>query len=212
MNRLVRSLALAALLVPAALGNAAAQQGPGGTPPAPLPPNGWRIDMNHSAVTFRVRHLGISWVNGRFKTWTGSLVFDPANMVGGTIEAHIQTASVETGAEGRDNDIRSGNYLAVDSFPEMVFIGRLVHAVDATHFHVQGDLTLRGQTHPVTLDVEMTGQMAGSRAKRVAFTATTTINRTDYGVVFNRLVEGAQVVGNEIRITIDIEASQPNAS
>jgi polyisoprenoid-binding protein YceI len=211
MRRFVRSLVLTALLVPAALGSAAAQQGPGGPPPAPLPPNGWRFDMNHSAVTFRVRHLGISWVNGRFKTWTGTLVFDPASPVGGTVEAHIQTASVETGAENRDNDIRSGNYLAVDSFPEMTFTGRLVHAVDATHFHVQGDLTIRGQTRPVTLDVEMGGPTSGQRGKRVAFTATTTINRNDFGVTFNRLVEGAQVVGNEIRITIDIEATQPNS-
>jgi len=211
MRHFARSLVLAALLVPAALGSAAAQQGPGGPPAAPLPPNGWRFDMNHSAVTFRVRHLGLSWVNGRFKTWTGSLVFDPANPVGGTVEAHIQTASVETGAENRDNDIRSGNYLAVDSFPEMTFVGRLVHAVDATHFHVQGDLTIRGQTRPVTLDVEMGGPTAGQRGKRVAFTATTTINRNDFGVTFNRLVEGAQVVGNEIHITIDIEATQPNS-
>ena len=212
MYRVVRSLAVAALLVPAVLGSAAAQQGPGGPPQTPLPPNGWRIDMNHSAVTFRVRHLGISWVNGRFKTWTGTLIFDPAHPEGATVEAHIQTASVETGSENRDNDIRSGNYLAVDSFPEMVFTGRLVHSVDATHFHVAGDLTLRGQTHPVTLDVEMGGPTSGQRGKRVAFTATTTINRFDYGVVFNRLVEGAQLVGNEIRITIDIEATQPNAS
>jgi polyisoprenoid-binding protein YceI len=212
MNRFVRSLALAALLVPAALAAAAAQQGPGGPPPPALPPNGWRIDLNHSAVTFRVRHLGISWVNGQFKTWTGDLVFDPAHPEGASITARIQTNSVDTGNERRDNDIRSGNYLAVDSFPEMAFVGRLVHKADDTHFHVAGDLTLRGQTHPVTLDVEMIGTMTGQRGKRIAFTATTTINRMDYGVAFNRLMEGAQVVGNEIRITIDIEASQPNAS
>ena len=212
MHRFVRSLALAALLVSAVLGTAAAQQGPGGAPQPPLPPNGWRIDMAHSAINFRVRHLGISWVNGQFKSWTGELVFDPAHPEGGTVSARIQTTSVETGSERRDNDIRSGNYLAVDSFPEMTFTGRLVHAVDATHFHVAGDLTLRGQTHPVTLDVEMGGPTSGQRGKRVAFTATTTINRNDYGVVFNRLAEGAQVVGNEIRITIDIEATQPNAS
>ena len=209
MHRFVRPLATAALFLTAALGSAAAQQGPGGPPPAPLPPNGWRIDMAHSAVTFRVRHLGISWVNGRFPNWTGDLVYDPAHPEGGTVTAHIQTGTVTTGNDRRDNDIRSGNYLAVDSFPEMVFEGRLVHSVDATHFHVAGNLTLRGQSHPVTLDVEMTGTMNGQRGKRIAFTATTTINRNDYGVTFNRVMEGAQIVGDEIRITIDIEASQP---
>ena len=212
MNRFARSLAVAAFLLPAALGGAAAQQGPGGPPPPPLPPNGWRIDLNHSAVTFRVRHLGISWVNGQFKTWTGDLVFDPAHPEAASVTARIQTGSVESGNERRDGDIRSGNYLAVDSFPEMVFVSRQVQKVDETHFRITGDLTLRGQTHPVTLDAEMIGTMTGQRGKRIAFTATTTINRMDYGVAFNRLMEGAQVVGNEIRITIDIEASQPNAS
>jgi polyisoprenoid-binding protein YceI len=212
MNRFARSLVLAALLFPAALGAAAAQQAPGGPPSAPLPPNGWRVDMNHSAVTFRVRHLGISWVNGLFKIWTGDLVFDPAHPEAASVTAHIQTNSVDTGNERRDGDIRSGNYLAVDSFPEMVFVSRQVQKVDETHFRITGDLTLRGQTHPVTLDAEMIGTMSGQRGKRIAFTATTTINRMDYGVAFNRLTEGAQVVGSEIRITIDIEASQPNAS
>ena len=212
MNHLVRSLALAALLVPAALGTAAAQQGPGGPPPTPLPANGWRVDMNHSAVTFRVRHLGISWVNGLFKIWTGDLVFDPAHPEAASVTARIQTNSVDTGNERRDGDIRSGNYLAVDSFPEMMFVSRQVQKVDETHLRITGDLTLRGQTHPVTLDAEMIGTMTGQRGKRIAFTATTTINRMDYGVAFNRLTEGAQVVGSEIRITIDIEASQPNAS
>ena len=108
MTRFLRPLALAALLVPAALGAAAAQPGPGGPPPAPLPPNGWRIDMNHSAVTFRVRHLGISWVNGRFKSWTGALIFDPAHPEGSTVEAHIQTASVSTECTSRPVKVISG--------------------------------------------------------------------------------------------------------
>lgn len=213
MNRFARSLALAVMLLPAALGSAMAQQGPPqGPPQPPLPPNGWRIDMVHSAVGFRVRHLGISWVNGQFKTWAGELIYDPANPEGASVTAHIQTNSVDTGAERRDNDIRSGNYLAIDSFPEMSFTSRRVEPVDATHLRITGDLTLRGVTRPVTLETEITGQMNGQRAKRVAFTATTTINRMDFGVAFNRLVEGAQVVGTEVRITIDIEAIQPVAN
>lgn len=81
--------------------------------------------------------------------------------------------------------------------------------VDDTHLRVIGDLTLRGVTKTVTLDTEITGIMNGQRARRIAFTATTMIGRTDFGVAFNRLVEGAQVVGEEVRITIDIEAVQP---
>ena len=216
MHRLIRSLAFAAVIVPSVL---AAQQ-PAGPPPqggpqqqqAPLPPNGWRIDMGHSAVKFRVRHLGLSWVNGEFRTWTGELVYDPANPTAASVTAHIQTASVNSNNERRDNDARSANYLAVDSFPEMTFVSRRVEQVDPTHLRVTGDLTLRGVTRPVTLDTEVSTVLNSQRGKRIAFTATTTIQRQDYGVVFGRLTEGAQVVGDEIRITIDIEAIQPIAS
>ncbi len=185
---------------------AVAQQGQAAPP---LPPNGWRIDMGHSAVTFRVRHLGISWVNGRFQGWQGELIFDPANPTAASVTARIRTASIDTENERRDNDIRSGNYLAVDSFPEMSFVSKRVERVDATHLRVIGDLTLRGVTKSVTLDAEMLGTISGQRGKRIAFTATTTINRMDYGVAFNGLMEGAKIVGDEIRITLDIEATQP---
>jgi polyisoprenoid-binding protein YceI len=219
MRRIMRSLVLAAItpIVAAAQQPAPPAGAPQGPPPgaqnqAPLPPNGWRIDMGHSAISFRVRHLGISWVNGEFKTWTGDLVFDPAHPQAASVTAHIQTASANTNNERRDNDIRSGNYLAVDSFPEMTFVSRSVQVVDPTHLRITGDLTLRGVTKPVILDTEITGTLANSRGKRMAFTATTTIDRRDFGVTFSRLMEGAQVVGDEVRITIDIEASQPNAA
>ena len=93
----------------------------------------------------------------------------------------------------------------------MTFVSRRVQRVDATHLRITGDLTLRGVTRPVTLETEITGTMAGSRQRRVAFTAVTTINRHEFGVTLNRLVEGVQVVGDEIRITIDVEAIQPVA-
>ena len=201
----VRTL-LAAIIIPSAL---SAQQPGAPQQQAPLPPNGWRVDPGHSAVHFRVRHLGISWVNGEFKLWNADLVYDPAHPEASSVTAHIQTASVNTDNDRRDNDIKSGNYMLVDSFPEMTFVSRQVEKVDSTHLRIHGDLTIRGVTKPVILDTEITGALNGSRAKRVAFTATTTIRREDYGIVLNRLSEGAQVVGDDIRITIDIEALQP---
>jgi len=219
MQRLIRSFAVFAALSASAAGAVAqapaapaAAGAPQQQPQVPLPPNGWRVDMGHSAVNFRVRHLGISWVNGEFQRWAADLVYDPANPATASVTARIQTASVFSNSERRDNDIRSGNYLAVDSFPEMTFVSRRVEVVDATHLRISGDLTLRGVTRPVTLDTEVSSTLSGQRGKRIAFTATTTINRHDYGVVFNRMTEGAQVVGDEIRITIDIEAIQPVAS
>ena len=213
MRAVLRSAVVALLVAPAI---AAAQQ-PAGAPPgapqqqpqAPLPPNGWRLDPGHSAVNFRVRHLGISWVNGEFQRWAMDLIFDPAHPEQASVTAHIQTNSVNTNNERRDNDIKSGNYLAVDSFPEMTFVSRGVQVVDSTHLRVMGDLTLRGVTRPVVLETEITGRLNQSRARRIAFTATTTIKRQDFGVIMNRIVEGAQVVGDDIRITIDVEALQP---
>ncbi len=216
MRRVLCSLVFAALTPIAAAAQqpaapAGAPQGPppGQQPQTPLPPNGWRLDAGHSAVSFRVRHLGISWVNGEFKQWSMDLIYDPANPAAASVAAHIQTASANTSNDRRDNDIRSGSYLAVDSFPEMTFVSRSVQVVDPTHLRITGDLTLRGVTKPVILDTEITGSLNGARSKRVAFTATTTINRHDFGVNMTRLMEGAQVVGDEIRITIDVEAVQP---
>ena len=202
---MLRRLALASALALGASVSLQAQQ----PQQPPLPANGWRIDLSHSAVSFRVRHLGISWVNGRFTDWQGELVYDPANPAAASVNARIRTNSVNTQNERRDGDIRSGNYLAVDSFPEMQFVSKTVERVDDTHLRVTGDLTIRGVTRSVVLDTEITGMMDGQRAKRAAFTATTTINRHDFGVAFNRLMEGAQIVGDEVRITIDIEAVQP---
>lgn len=215
MHQSVRLLAVTSLMAsvttfaaaqaaPAAPGAGQAQR-----PQMPLPPNGWRIDMAHSAINFRVRHLGISWVNGEFRTWTGELVYDPARPEAASVTARIQTPSVSTNHDRRDNDIKSGNYLAVDSFPEMTFVSRQVQKVDDTHLRITGDLTLRGVTRPVVLETEVSSVMTGQRGRRVAFTATTTINRHDFGVRFNPLTEGAQVVGDDVRITIDMEATQP---
>jgi polyisoprenoid-binding protein YceI len=214
--RFARACLLAMLLGAAGAGGLAAQQpappagpGPQGPPPAPLPPNGWRVDPGHSAIGFRVRHLGISWVNGKFGLWSAELVYDPANPEAASVTARIPMTGVNTGSDRRDADIRA-NYFVVDSFPEMTFISRSVERAGEGRLRVTGDLTLHGVTRPVVLEAEVTGPLNTSRGRRVAFTATTTISRRDFGMLRNPVMEGAQVVGDEIRITIDIEAVQPS--
>jgi polyisoprenoid-binding protein YceI len=220
MTRTVRAMVVLALVSvvasPLAAQNppaAPAPQGPppGQQPPAPLPPNGWRVDANHSAITFRVRHLGMTWVNGKFGQWRADLVYDPASPEGATVSAHIQIASVNTDMDRRDNDIRQ-NYLVADSFPEMTFTSTRVEKTGDAHLRITGDLAIHGVTKSVVLETEINGQLNGSRGKRVSFTGTTTISRHDFNIHRNPLLEGAQVVGDEIRITIDIEAIQPIAS
>lgn len=175
-------------------------------PAAPsAPTNMWSADPGHSAVGFRVRHLGISWVNGTFKQWTIDLKYDPANPETANVVAKIQAASLSTDNERRDNDVRS-NYLVVDSFPEITFTSKKVERAGEGRLRITGDLTLHGVTRPVVLDTEVGGVLNTARGRRTAFSATTTIKRQDFGIVQNRLMEGAQVVGDDVRITIDVEA------
>jgi polyisoprenoid-binding protein YceI len=190
-----------------------APQGPpqGQQPQAPLPPNGWRVDPNHSAITFRVRHLGITWVNGKFGSWASELVYDPANPEAASVSAHVRTASVNTEVDRRDNDIRQ-NYFVADSFPEIAFTSRRVEKTGDTHLRITGDLTMHGVTKSVVLETEINGMLSGARGKRVSFTGTTTVSRHDFGILRNPFMEGAQVVGDDIHITIDIEAIQPIAT
>ena len=202
----VRSLAAAIVVAAMFAGAARAQQGPA---QPPLPPNGWRVDPNHSGVHFRVRHLGLTWVNGEFKTWTASLVYDPANPMGSSVTAQIQIASISTGNDNRDNDLRSGRFFAADSFPQMTFVSTRVQSVDSTHLAVTGDLTIRGVTRQVVLATEILGMTAGARSRRMAFSATTTLNRKDWGMDFSPVMEGVRAAGDEVQITIDIEAVQP---
>lgn len=177
-------------------------------PPASAPTNTWSPDPAHSAVGFRVRHLGIAWVNGTFKQWTADVKYDPANPEAASVLARIQTASIDTDNERRDNDLRSSNYLAADSFPEITFTSKKVERAGEGRLRITGDLTIRGVTRSVVLDAEVGGVLRTSRGRRTAFTASTTIRRQDFGVTLNNLMEGAQVVGDDVRITIDVEARE----
>jgi polyisoprenoid-binding protein YceI len=192
-----------ALLVPAT--TLAAQASTPSTPPTPT--NRWSADPAHSAVAFRVRHLGITWVNGTFGQWTIDLNYDPTKPEAASVTAHLQTASITTGNDRRDNDLRQ-NYLAVDSFPEITFASTRVERGAPDHLKITGNLTIRGVTHPVVLDAEIGGVLATPRGRRTAFSATTSIKRQDYGIIRNGFMEGAQIVGDEVRITIDVEATE----
>lgn len=181
------------------------QQAPA-TPPA-APTNRWTADPAHSAVNFRVRHLGITWVNGSFGQWTADISFDPAKPEAGSVSAKIQSATITTGNDRRDTDLRQ-NYLAVDSFPEITFTSTKIERTAPDHLRITGNLTMRGITHPVVLETDLGGVLAAPRGRRTAFSATTTLKRQDYGITLNRFMEGAQIVGDDVRITIDVEATE----
>lgn len=166
----------------------------------------WQIDPVHSEVSFAVRHFMISKVRGRFRTFDGVLVTaaDPAES---RVEATIDLASVDTGNAQRDEHLRSSDFLDVPNHPTMTYRSTGLRR-DGDTLLVDGDLTLRGVTRPVTLTLEPTGfgkdPVGGYRA---GFSATAEIDRSDFGVSFNGPVPGGGVaVSERVQISLDIEA------
>jgi len=170
--------------------------------------NTWQIDPKHTTAQFSVRHLGISTVRGWFNKVSGSVQYDPANLAKTSIQATIDVASIDTRVEARDNDLRSPHFFDVEKFPTITFQSRKVEAAGAGKLKVAGDLTMHGVTKEVILDVDGPSPAIKDQKgdQRMGASATTKINRMDYGVA------GASgVAGDEITITIDIEMLKPAA-
>ena len=165
------------------------------------------LDQSHTNVAFKVRHLGISTVSGRFAKFSGSFRYDSANPAASRVDVTVDVASVDTDIDRRDEHLRSEDFFFVEKYPTMTFASREVERVDDTHFLVKGDLTIRGITKPVVLDATLGGVLRlESGATIAALHATTTINRFDYGLAWNRLTEGVANVAPQVVIVMDIEA------
>lgn len=169
----------------------------------------WQIDPAHSNAAFTVRHMGISNVHGHFPKISGSAIIDDNDITKSSVNATIDTASVDTGVSMRDNDLRSPNYFDAQQFPQITFKSKSVSKAGEGKLKVVGDLTIHGVTKEVTLDVD--GPSApikmGPNMKR-GLAATTTINRKDFGV--GSKASGA-MVGEEIKIDLDVELGQKTA-
>lgn len=170
----------------------------------------WVIDKTHSELTFSIRHL-IGRVSGTFSDWSGTIVADPKNLSYGSVEVTINTASINTNNERRDNDLRTNEALfSVDRFPAMTFKSTKVEQ-KGDALKVYGTLTIRDVTKPVVLEGKLLGTLPATKGRRatIAFEASTTINRLDYGVKWNRAVEtGGVLLGDDVTIRMTIEAVQ----
>jgi len=185
---------------------AAAAQAGGQPPTAARQTNTkWVVDLVHSQVDFRVRHL-VGRVRGTFTRWYAVLVTADPNWTQGTVQVSVQTASLNTGNAYRDADLRSDRFFAVDSFPKMTFQGTGIVATDST-VDLRGILTIKGHSHPVTFSGEYRGVAKDPEGhERIAFDASTLVDRRDYGISWNESVAGNPIVGNEVEVTIAIEA------
>lgn len=169
----------------------------------------WAIDKSHSEADFSVKHMGIGTVHGNFRAVTGTIHYEAGNPAAWSVEATIDTTTVDTGVADRDKHLKSSDFFEVAQYPTMTFKSTSVKQA-GSGFEVTGDLTLHGVTKPVTLEMEALGnEQVGMDGKSVhrGFTATTKVNRKDFGLKWNgTLKSGDAVIGDDVKIELDVEA------
>jgi polyisoprenoid-binding protein YceI len=168
----------------------------------------WAIDPIHSNVEFSVKHMMIATVKGQFSQVEGTIQFDEAHPETASVMAAIDATSVTTFNEMRDNHLRTNDFFNAEQYPAITFQSTRVEPVNEDRLRVYGELTIRDVTRPVVLDTEYEGRILDAFGnQRVAFTATTEINRKDYGVNWNGAIEGGGVVvSDKVKITLHIAA------
>jgi polyisoprenoid-binding protein YceI len=172
--------------------------------------NEWRFDMQHSGISFTVRHLLVSKVRGRFTRWSGSMRFDEKDLAGSSVRVQVDAASVDTSEPQRDSHLRSPDFLDVEKHPHITFESTSVERDGKNAYRVNGDLTIRGVTRPAVLEVEYGGAMRDPWGnQRAGFTARTVVDRKEFGVSFNQVLDhGGLALGEQVTIEIDVEATQ----
>ncbi len=166
----------------------------------------WQLDPYHTQVEFSAKHLGMMTVRGHFADVAATGEIDPEHPETSSVDVTIETASIKTNHEGRDNDLRSSNFLGVEEFPTITFKSTSVAPAGTDKYALTGDLTIKGTTHPVTLQVTKYGEFNDpNMGHRIAYGATTQINRKDYGLSFSMVLDGRFVVSEEIQIQIEGE-------
>jgi len=171
----------------------------------------YRVDPAHSSVLFHIRHL-FTTVTGRFSTFEGTIVYDDKQAAATKVDGSIDAASIDTNVKKRDDHLRSADFFDVEKFPKIAFQSAGVSDLDASGHKgkMHGALTMHGVTKPVVLDVAFLGKGKDPGGKeRAGFHATTTVDRKQFGLTWNKAVEsGGLLVGDDVTIEIDVEAIQ----
>jgi polyisoprenoid-binding protein YceI len=166
----------------------------------------WKLDPFHTQVEFSAKHLGMMTVRGHFAEVSASGDIDVEHPERSTVEATINTASIRTHNEQRDNDLRSSNFLEVDTYPTITFKSTKIEPEGTDRYTMTGDLTIKGNTRPVTLNVVKYGEFNDPMmGHRIGYAAEGQINRKDFGMRFEMLLDGRFVVSNEVQISIEGE-------
>lgn len=192
-SKLAFLVMLAALLVPTAVWADAAT---------------WQVDPAHSNVAFEIRHF-FTQVPGRFNDFSGTIHHDPEDPANSKVEFTVQATSIDTRNDQRDNHLRSADFFDVEKFPTLSFKSTGVEG-SGNELQVTGDLTIHGVTKQVTIPVEFLGSMSTPMGPRAGFSTEFEIDRKEFGITWNRaLDQGGAILGDEVSIDIDVEATQP---
>jgi polyisoprenoid-binding protein YceI len=167
----------------------------------------WQLDPYHTQVEFSAKHFQMMTVRGHFADVSATADIDPDHPETSSVEVTIATASIRTHNDTRDNDLRSPNFLDVEKYPTITFKSTRVEPAGPDRYKLTGDLTIKGVTRPVALDVSKYGELndPGMMGHRISYGARAEINRTDFGVGADMVLDGRLVVSDKIEITIEGE-------
>jgi polyisoprenoid-binding protein YceI len=173
----------------------------------------WTIDPAHTTVGFSAKHMMFTTVRGRFNQLAGQVTLDPTRPEGGLVEVELDAASIDTGVEQRDGHLRSADFLDTEAHPRITFRSRKVEGGalrDGGRYKLSGDLTIRGVTHEVHLDVRYDGKGKDPwGSERMGFTASGSFDRRDFGLTWNQVLEaGGVLVSNEVKIEIEVQVKE----
>ena len=173
----------------------------------------WNVDSSHSGAQFAVRHMVISKVRGAFERWSGTIDFDPNKPEASKVSVRIEAVSINTHDPQRDQHLRSADFFDVEKYPAITFESRRIESRGKDQYLVSGELTIHGITRPVELDAEYLG---GSKDpwgnERIGFFAKTSLNRKDFGLNWNQLLEtGGVLVSEQVEIALDVQAVKAEA-
>lgn len=170
----------------------------------------WNIDKSHTSVEFVATHMMFTKVRGKFTALEGTITYDPANVAASSVKVTIDATSITTGTSDRDNHLKSADFLDVAQYPTITFVSTKVVSMGDNKAHVTGDLTVHGVTKSVTLDSSFDGSGKNPYGLQVAaFSGSTKINREDFGLAWNVMLEaGGVLVSKEIQVNLEVQAVQ----
>ena len=168
-------------------------------------PETWTVDPVHSTAQFTARHFGIVPVIGTIPITKASVQLNPGTQIPVAVSAELDVTKLDTHDDRRDSDLRSDHFFNVAANPTIAFAGTGVHGSDPNNFTIAGNLTMHGETHPVTLNAKVVGSGKNPRGRSIiAYAATTTVDRTQWGMTY-----GPMIVGNNVDLSINVEADAP---